>query len=427
MEKAILNHNPHWQRRSYNFYNRDRFKTIVDKLHLKHIQVLKGIRRSGKTTLFKLLINHLVQTVDKKSVLYINLDDPYFSEICNDSKNLYTLLELSEKITGTKVQYLFLDEVQNVVYWEKFVKAIYDNEVVKKIFITGSNSSLLDGEYAKLLSGRYIQETIYPLSFAEIVAINKINDRQALLENKAKLLNIIDDMMNFGSFVEVMDEAKYKRDIILSYYDTIIFKDCVANNHLRDSKTFKEVTNFIISNSTNLYSYNSIARVLNINDNTVKEYIKILIDSFLCNEIKQYSYSLKEQIKTKKKIYISDNSFLSQTSFRFSKDFGKRFENLVYTELLKQEFEIYYHNKDSECDFICIKNEKIIAIQVCYKLTNQNITREMAGLKKLKIKTDKKILLTYNQDKNSIKQNDCDDILIVPFWDFFSASVAIMM
>jgi len=178
-----------------------------------------------------------------------------------------------------------------------------------KIFITGSNSSLLDGEYAKLLSGRYLQNTIYPLSFKEILSINKIKDRLTLFENKAKLLNIVDEMMDFGSFVEVLDEPKYKREIVLSYYDTIIFKDCIANHHLRDSKAFKELTNFIVSNCTNLYSYNSISKAIGLNDNTVKEYIKILIDSYMCNEIKQYSYSLKEQIKTKKKIYINDNSF----------------------------------------------------------------------------------------------------------------------
>lgn len=420
MEKAILNHNPHWKEEYKNLYVRDKLQIIVDKLHLRQIQVLKGIRRSGKTTIFKLIINHLSRTVDSKSILYINLDDPYFGDLCSDSKKLYSLLELSEKLTGIKVAYLFLDEVQNVYNWEKFVKAIYDNQLVKKIFITGSNSSLLDGEYAKLLSGRYLQDTIYPLSFKEILSINKIKDRLTLFENKAKLLNIVDEMMDFGSFVEVLDEPKYKREIVLSYYDTIIFKDCIANHHLRDSKTFKELTNFIVSNCTNLYSYNSISKAIGLNDNTVKEYIKILIDSYMCNEIKQYSYSLKEQIKTKKKIYINDNSFLSQTSFRFSKDFGKRFENLVYTELLKQEFNIFYYNKDFECDFICVKDDKIIAIQVCYGLTSQNIAREVGGLKKLKIRADEKVLITYNQDRYSIKTDLDDDITIVPFWDFFS-------
>lgn len=301
--------------------------------------------------------------------------------------------------------------------WEKFVKSIYDNELVKKIFITGSNSSLLDGEYATLLSGRYLSQTITAPSYSEILKYNDINSRFELIDNKIKALKICDSMMQFGSFFEVLNEAKFKRDIILSYYETIIFKDCIANNNLRDAKTFKEFVNFVISNSTNMYSYNSLAKATGMNDNSVKEYIRVIQDCYLSCEIKQYSYSLKEQIKTKKKIYINDNSFLAQTSFRFSQDLGKLFENLVYTELMKQNYEIYYFNKDFECDFICKKEEQIIAIQVCYKLTNQNKERELNGLKKLKLKCDKKLIITYN---NADDLENIDDVNVVNFWDYFS-------
>jgi len=417
MENAIIKHNPHWKQAYKDLYQRDILQNILDKLHLRQIQVLKGIRRGGKTTLFKLIINKLLKTEDAKSILYINLDDPYFSELYSDSKNLYKLLELSEKLTGLKVKYLFLDEVQNVADWEKFVKAIYDNELIKKIFITGSNSSLLDGEYATLLSGRYLSETIAPPSYSEVLKYNDINSRFELIDNKIKALKICDDMMQFGSFFEVLHEAKFKRDIVLSYYETIIFKDCIANNKLRDAKIFKEFVNFMISNSTNMYSYNSLAKAIGINDNTIKEYIRVMQDSYLSCEIKQYSYSLKEQIKTKKKIYINDNSFLAQTSFRFSKELGKLFENLVYTELMKKNYEIYYFNKDFECDFICKKEEEIIAIQVCYELTSQNKQREFNGLKKLKLKCDKKLIITYD---NGDELENIDDITIVKFWDYFS-------
>ena len=416
MENTILKHNPHWKQEYKNLHKRDALSNILSKLHLRQIEVLKGIRRSGKTTLFKLIINHLLENEEPKSILYINLDDPYFSELYSDSKNLYKLLELSEKLTATKVKYLFLDEVQNVTAWEKFVKTIYDNEIVKKIFITGSNSSLLDGEYATLLSGRYLSQTITPPSFREILQYNKINDRFELIDNKIKVLKIIDSMMHFGSFFEVLKEDKFKRDIILSYYDTIIFKDCIANNNLRDAKTFKEIVNFVISNSTNMYSYNSLSKATSINDNTIKEYIRVVEDSYLCKEIKQYSYSLKEQIKTKKKIYINDNSFLAQTSFRFSKDLGKLFENLVYTELMKQNYEIYYFNKDFECDFICKKDDKLIAIQVCYELTPTNRDREINGLHKLKLQCDEKLLMTYDETSDI---SNLDDIKIISFWEYF--------
>ena len=414
METTLYKHNLHWEKPYENLYQRDIFDSIVAKLHLRQIHLLKGIRRSGKTTLFKLIINHLIESVDSKSILYVNLDDPYFTELYSDSKYLYKLLELSQKLTGVKVEYLFLDEIQNVKHWEKFVKSIYDNEVVTKILVTGSNSSLLDGEYATLLSGRYLQDRVTAPSFLEVLKINNIKSRLDLIRRKSEVLKIIADMMEFGSFFEVLREPTFKRDIILSYYETIIFKDCIANNNLRDTKTFKEISNFIISNSSNLYSYNSIAKATGINDNSIKEYIRVLEDSYLCSEIKQYSYSLKEQIKSKKKIYINDNGFLAQTAFRFSKNLGSTFENLVYTEFRKQGYEIYFYNKYFECDFICKKDDKLIAIQVCYELTGQNREREFNGLKRLKIEVDKKILLTYNQSE------ELDgEIEVLAFWDWF--------
>ena len=119
--------------------------------------------------------------------------------------------------------------------------------------------------------------------------------------------------------------------------------------------------------------------------------------SYMAQEIKQYSYFFKEQIKSKKKLYINDNGILAQTSFKFSKDYGKNFENLVYTELIKKGYEIYFYNKNFECDFIVKKDGKLLAIQVCYELTLANRERELNGLRKLKFNLDERILVTYNQ------------------------------
>ena len=398
MESAIYRHNPHWEKPYVDLFKRDIVDTLIDRMHLRQIEVIKGIRRAGKTTICKLLINEIVKTEDPLACLYINLDDPYFSELYNDSKNLFKLLETAQKLTGKKVAYLFLDEVQNVAGWEKFVKTLYDNENVKKIYITGSNSSLLDGEYAALLSGRYLSSVIYPPSLKEVYRFFGLNSRLDIVKNRAYALKLIDDAMQYGTFFEVLKEPQFKREIILNYYDTIIYKDCIANHHIRDAKGFKELAHFVISNTSNLYSYNSIAKALGSNENSVKKYISYLQDAYIGNEIKQFSFSLKEQIKTKRKIYITDNSFLAQTSFRFSKDNGKLLENLVYTELLKAGYEIYFFHKDFECDFICKKENTFYAFQVCYELNRHNQTRELNGLKKLPFENIEKRVITYNQD-----------------------------
>jgi len=413
MNKIILSQNKHWNTEYVNLYQREIFNELVEKLDLKHIQVLQGIRRSGKSTIFKLMINHLTKEIDPQHILYINFDDPFFIPYANDATKLYEVIQIAEKLTQKKISYLFLDEIQAINGWERYIKSVYDNETFKKIFITGSNSSLLNGNLATLLTGRYIKQKIYPLSLKEILKINNIISNIELYSSIPKVLNIVDNMLQYGSFVEIYDTKKeFKRDILSSYYDTILLKDCVSNNSIRDVKGFKELSFFLISNITSLFSYTSLAKAININDKSVKEYISYLENSYLADELKHFSYSLKEQNNSKKKIYCNDNGFLS-LSYSFSSNSGKLLENLVYTELIKNNFEVYFYNKNFECDFIVKKENKLVAIQVCYELNMQNEKREVNGLLKLPFDVDEKYIITYNQSKK------IDDILILPFYEYF--------
>jgi len=414
MEKVILSQNKHWNKPYENLYERDVFADLVKKLDVKHIQVLQGIRRSGKSTLFKLLINHLSLEIDPQEILYVNLDDPFFIPYSDDATKLHDVIQTALKLTQKKITYLFLDEVQAINGWERYVKSIYDNEEFKKIFITGSNSSLLNGDLATLLTGRYLSTKVYPLSLKEILKINDITTYMQLVEQSPKVLNIVDNMIKYGSFVEIVDnKEEFKREILSSYYDTILLKDCVANNAIRDVKSFKELSYYLLSNVTSLYSYNSLAKTIDINDKSAKEYVSYLEDSYLIDELKHYSFSLKEQNNSKKKIYSNDNGFLS-LSYSFSENSGKMLENLVYTELIKAGYEVYFYNKNFECDFIAIKDGKSIAIQVCYELHDQNRKREVGGLSKLPFEVDGKYIITYNQSEMLD-----DTIKVVKFWEYF--------
>ncbi|MEA3522683.1 MAG: ATP-binding protein [Campylobacterota bacterium] len=415
MEKVILSQNRHWREPYEGLYDRDLFPDLVKKLEVKHIQVLQGIRRSGKSTLFKLMINHLCLEIDSQEILYVNLDDPFFIPYSDDATKLHDVIQTAQKLTQKKISYLFLDEVQAINGWERYVKSVYDNEAFKKIFITGSNSSLLNGDLATLLTGRYLATKVYPLSLKEILKINDITTYMQLVEESPKVLNIVDNMLKHGSFVEIYDnKEEFKRDILSSYYDTILLKDCVTNNAIRDVKSFKELSFYLISNVTSLYSYSSLAKAVGINDKSAKEYLSYLEDSYLVDELKHYSYSLKEQNNSKKKIYVNDNGFLS-LSYSFSENSGKLLENLVYTELIKSGYEIYFYNKNFECDFIAIKEGKSIAIQVCYELNDQNRKREEGGLMKLPFEVDSKYIITYNQSET------LDAISVVKFWEYFGA------
>jgi predicted AAA+ superfamily ATPase len=412
LKQAIISHNKHWKQKYENLFYRDVVEKLTKKINLKQIQILTGIRRSGKSSIFKILINYLIDNdIDPFTILYINLDDPFFGEIWQDSKKLYDLITVSESITGKKIEYLFLDEIQNVNNWEKFIKVSYDNESFKKIFITGSNAKLLEGEFASLISGRYLKEIIYPLNFKEVLRLNNINSYLDLLNNKAKVLSIIEKIMEYGSFFEVLKEKEFKRDILLSYLESIIYKDCILTNNIRDVKFFKNFVQFILSNTSNLYSYNSLAKALNSNENTVKTYLSFLQEAFLIYEINNFSFSLKKQIKSKKKSYAIDNGLVAQISFRFTQEKGKLFENMVFSELKKRNYEIYFYNEKYECDFL-IKNDKLKAVQVAYELNDFNFEREVRSLINLPFEAEK-FIITFNQEKTY------KDIKIIPFYEFF--------
>lgn len=418
MEKVILQQNKHWQNPYPDLIVREKLKSLIDKLSLKEIQVILGIRRSGKSTLLKLLINHMMNEHDPLCLLYINLDDPNFTEIYQDSRRLSQIIDIAEKLSGKKVEYLFLDEIQHVNLWEKYVKSIYDSDVFKKIFVTGSNSSLLKGEYVQLLSGRFILDEVFPFSYKEILNVMGIQSKVDLIQNKSKLLALIDILLEYGTYPEVYktENKELKRELLINYYDTIVLKDCIANARIREIRLFRDLTYYLLTNAGTLFSYNSLGRALNTNENSAKEFINVLENGFLVEEIRQFSFSLKRQSRARKKVYTIDNGILASVSFRFSENRGKLFENLVYTEFKKSGFQIHFYQNKGECDFIVNKASTRKAIQVCYELTDQNRRRELAGLKEAMdaLRIQDGTIITYDQEEKS------DHVNIIPFWKFFA-------
>lgn len=419
MERPILQQNRHWQEAYPGLIERELLEGIIQKLSLKEIQVLIGIRRSGKSSLFKMIINHLTGTADPAKILYINLDDPYYTEIYKHPEELYRLIDTAEKLSGQKIEFLFLDEIQNLNRWEKYVKSVYDAEQFRKIFLTGSNSSLLKSEFAQLLSGRYVLDQVYPFSFKEIIKERNIRSDIDLLSEKSNILSLVDLMMEYGSYPEVYktEDRRLKHELLINYYDTIVLKDCITNNRVREIRLFRELAHYIISNVGTLFSYNSIARALDTNDNSVKEFIQIMENAFLIHEIKNFSWSLKQQSRARKKIYAIDNGILANVSFRFSENRGKLFENLVFSELKKAGYEIFFYQNKNECDFIARKNTKITAIQVCYEISAHNREREIAGLHQAMndFSISDGLIISYDQEE---KHNN---FKIIPFWKYFAS------
>jgi len=422
MDSAIIELNQHWEGQAYkSLLPRAVFDDLLAKVTVEEILVLLGIRRAGKSTLFQLIINYLAdQGIPVKAILFINFDDPFFMDVYNNPKKIYNIIETAEKITGQKVQYLFLDEVQNVEAWEKFVKSTYDSQRFKKIFITGSNSKLLSSQYASLLTGRYLKHRIYPLSFNELVALKGITNTIELIKNKPALLAIVDNSIQYGTYpaIYLSDNKAIKRELLISYYESILYKDCIQNHEIRSTKVFTELAHYLISNPSSHFSYNNLSETFGCSDNTIKDFIHILEQSYLIKPISQYSTSLKSQSKSNKKCYIADNGFIYANAFQFFDSRGSLFENLIFCELQKKYGnDIYYYSDPYECDFIVKTQHELIAVQACYQLTDKCRNREIRGLKnaQTKLKCHKGYIITYNQDESLDDHTEA-----IAFWKFFS-------
>lgn len=416
IEQTLIEQNPHWEGVLYsNEYKRLYNKQALADLKLREIGVITGIRRCGKSTLLQSLIDHLITEKNPKCLLYINLDDPNYMELSTDASALQSIVVTAEKLTGCAIEYLFLDEAQNMTAWEKYVKSIYDSKRFTKVYVTGSNAELLKSQYAKLLSGRYLETHVYPLRFQERLINVGIIDNYLLVKRKAEVLAQLDEAMLFGGFPRIfgIKEIEVKRKILKNYYETILLKDCIANHSIRDVKSFMSLTHYLISNISSLYSYNSLSKIIEKDEATIQNFIQFLENSYIFEEIKNFSYSLKSQLKSKKKIYCIDNGLINATTFKFSNNYGKLLENLVYSELKKKyETSIYFYHGTVECDFIIHNNDKI-AIQVCYQLDNENREREIKGLKvameEFSIPTG--LIVTYNQEEII-----SDNMRCIPFW-----------
>lgn len=420
---ALLSQNIHWQNQFYDVgIDRHYNQKSIQNLALDEIQIITGIRRCGKSTLLQFLINHLIQqkNISSREILFINFDDPNYTDFYSNPAQLYELIIYAEKITGQKINYLFLDEVQNVIQWEQYIKSVYDSKQFKKILITGSNADLLKSDYVNLLSGRYIETRVFPFKFSEMLQHLGIMNYLDALSHKSEILRLQDQFLQYGSFPRIllMSADDDKKQILKSYYETILLNDCIRNHKIRDDRILTNLAYFLLTNIASVYSYNSLGKIIGANENTVQSYLQVFENAYLLEELLQYSYSLSQQIKNKKKIYCIDNGLINAISFKFSDNKGKLFENLVYSELRKQaETKIYFFQENKECDFIVDQQGKLHAIQACYQLTHENAQREIQGLQAAMIKfnIEKGTIITYDDDSTFASET----INVIPFWKCF--------
>jgi len=392
--------------------SREILKNIIEFLDDKRIIIISGMRRVGKSTLLVEIMLHL-KSEDKK-YCYVNFEDEAFLDF--EAKDFEKLNEILMEIYGVG-NYYFFDEVQNIANFESFVRRLQDDG--KKIFLTGSNSSLLSKEFGTKLTGRYKLFELYPFSFREFLVKNKMPlraDSRFTTEEKAQMKLFFIKYMRLGGVPEYLENKD--TDYIQTIYENILFRDIISRYNIKSQKILRELINILSTNISSPFTYNSLKKSLSLsNAITVKEYISYLNNTYLFFEVLRFDYSIRKQLSFPRKIYIIDPAFFNIVGVTFKTNFGRIFENLVFLELKRRNKDIFYFQKEKECDFI-IKQENSISqvIQACYQFTKENKEREIAGLleamKEFKLKEG--TILTYEQEENLIIEGK--KIRIIPIW-----------
>jgi predicted AAA+ superfamily ATPase len=371
----------------------------------EQIVVISGVRRSGKSVLLRQFAENFAD------YRYMNFEDERLINFeVGDFANLMLLWQKQGDFRT-----IFLDEIQNVPQWERFVRRIFNEGY--KIFITGSNSKLLSGELATHLTGRHKTIELFPFSFAEFLMLRQIPFQNIkTTADKARLLAAFDEYLSGGGFPYYCKTGE--RDFLTLLYNNILYKDVLFRFAIREKRTFREVANFAMTNVSKEFSYENIAKTLKIKTNTtVKNYLENMEEAYLVFTLPKYDFSLKKQYTSNKKVYVIDNGLRNNVAFHFLDDNGKLLENAVFLELKRRGGDIYFHKDKRECDFLVQRQTKITeAIQVCSILNESTREREYGGLLEAMnyYNLDRGTIITNNQF--SVEQIDNKTIEIIPAW-----------
>jgi len=306
--------------------------------------------------------------------------------------------------------------------WERWVKKMYDSFENIKFIISGSKSHVLK-KRSTLLTGRMLELEIYPLSFKEFLNFNDVDykNKISLISNKTKIKLLLEKFIKFGGFPEVViEQDEHLKSLIgKEYYNNIKDRDIIIFFGVKEARKFDRLSLFLISNIAKPTSANKLGRIVNLSPTVVNNYIDFSEMMYLFLPLQHFNYSLKGQMTKPRKIYSIDTGMVNSIAFQFSENIGRFIENVVYLELKRRGHEIYYYNNRYECDFIIKKGTKIVeAIQVCFKLTEDNLKREQGGLleamKEFKLKTGKIITLEKNKlaEKSGLKTISLIDWLL---------------
>lgn len=379
-------------------------------LVVPEIIVISGIRRCGKST--------LLQQIRKEATekdFFLNFDD---ERLVNFTANDFQLLhETFMELFGDQTNFYF-DEIQNIPGWERFVRRLHDSG--NKIFLTGSNATMLSRELGTHLTGRYLPFELFPFSFREYISFTgktMSTNQMHSSEGRSLMQRIFGDYSKLGGFPGYLKTEN--EDYLKSLYQSILYRDVMVRNRLTNEKELLELVYFLASNTAKPTTNNSLAKVVGIkNATTIKNYIDFLENTYLLFQINKFDLSVKRQLRNPRKTYFIDNAIVKRLGFLFTEESGRLLENMIFIELKRRGEEVYYHADRKECDFVIRKGNRIAqAIQVCHTLdSTETRERELSGLLEAITRYDLSeglIVTSYTEEKITI---DHKTINIKPAW-----------
>ena len=380
------------------------------------IKVVSGVRRCGKSTLFEMYKDFLLENgVAKNQIISINFEDMDYEEL-TDYKKLYEYIK--SKMIGDKKNYIFLDEIQHVDKFEKVVDSLFIKENTD-LYITGSNAYFMSSELATILSGRYIELKMLPLSFKEYYQAKLEYEKMEQKENRTlkTLIQYYNEYIVNSSFpytLQLDSDLKNIHEYLSGIYNSVLLKDIIARLKILDVMRLESVVKYIFDNIGNLTSLSKIANTLTsmgrkTDAKTIEKYIRGLTDSLLVHEVSRYNIKGKEFLSTLSKYYVADLGLRQMILGNRNIDMGHILENVIYLELLRRKGNVYVGQFDkNEIDFVVINSNEIEYYQVALTVLDENtLKRELDAFKNIKDNYPKYLItlddVMVNTDYDGIK------------------------
>ncbi len=411
-----------------DFHLREDFDVKARDLQLpldtQKIITLIGVRRCGKTSILYDMINKLSHTIDKTKILFLNFEDERL-DLSVDELDL-VLQGFSELYPEQNLSecYLFFDEIQNIIGWEKFVRRVYDT-INKNIYITGSNSKLLSSEIATSLRGRTLSYEVFPLSFGEYLSFQDIEVDLYSSKSLAYIKNAQERFLKYGSFPEILFlEDQYRNQTLQEYFSVLLYRDLAERYAISNTVALKFFLKRIIASTTKQISINKIYNELKssgikVGKNTLYDFLDYVQNIYLALTLQRYDKSLINKELGERKIYSIDIGLNNAIEFRFSDNIGKSLENALFLALRREHRELfYYRDARSECDFVIHDRGTVIeAIQVTYDMSDKHTRdREVKGLLQACKYFDLTVgtIVTYDDEDEWVEDGVC--IKLIPFY-----------